>query len=85
MVTNKHLLIMTSRLDDYTDDVDPANIKHNANAGTQYAYLNVCVKLRDVIAQGSGQTWNTTGILRMGAVANLNNPTFPLSDYGKTL
>ncbi|MFV8269775.1 hypothetical protein ACNQGP_07540 [Flavobacterium sp. GT2N3] len=43
------------------------------------------VKLQDVIAQASGQTGNTTAILRMGDVANPDNPTFPLSDFDETL
>lgn len=85
MVTNKHLLSMPSRLDDRTNDFIPATLNYNPDASTFWANYNAFIKLQNVIAQGSGQTWNTTGILRMGAVANPNNPTFPLSDYGKTL
>ncbi len=50
---------MTTGLDDSTDDVNPANLKYKADAGTRWAYHNVYVKLQDVIAQASGQTWNT--------------------------
>lgn len=59
LITNKHLLSMTSGLDDTTDDVDPASLKYKADAGTRWAYHNVYVKLQDVIAQASGQNWNS--------------------------
>jgi CubicO group peptidase (beta-lactamase class C family) len=39
------------------DDVSPANLQYVADAGTRWAYHNVYVKLQDVIAQESGQTW----------------------------
>lgn len=60
MITCKHLLTMTSGLDDSLgDDVSPANLQYKADAGTRWAYHNVYVKLQDVIAQASGQTWTT--------------------------
>lgn len=40
------------------DDVSPANLKYVADAGTRWAYHNVYVKLQDVVAQTSGQTWS---------------------------
>jgi CubicO group peptidase (beta-lactamase class C family) len=51
---------MTSGLDDaaYGDAVDPASLVYKADAGTRWAYHNVYVKLQDVIAQVSGQTWS---------------------------
>ena len=58
LITNKHLLNMTSGLDDSTDDVTPTNLTYKADAGTRWAYHNVYVKLQDVVAQASGQTWN---------------------------
>lgn len=58
LITNKHLLTMTSGLDDALgDDVSPANLQYVADAGTRWAYHNVYVKLQDVIAQATGQTW----------------------------
>ena len=48
---------MTSGLDDETDDVEPASLHYLADAGTRWAYHNVYVKLQDVVAQASGQTW----------------------------
>jgi len=59
LITCKHLLSMTSGLDDSTDDVSPTALIYKADAGTRWAYHNVYVKLQDVIAQASGQTWNT--------------------------
>ena len=59
LITNKHLLTMTSGLDDARgDDVSPANLQYVADAGTRWAYHNVYVKLQDVIAQSTGQTWS---------------------------
>lgn len=59
LITCKNLLNMTSGLDDSTDGVLPTNLQYTADAGTRWAYHNVYVKLQDVIAQASGQTWNT--------------------------
>ena len=60
LITCKHLLSMTSGLDDvYNDDlVEPSNLIYKADAGTRWAYDNVYVKLQDVVAQATGQTWN---------------------------
>lgn len=59
LITCKNLLSMNSGLDDSLgDDVSPANLQYVADAGTRWAYHNVYVKLQDVIAQASGQTWN---------------------------
>ena len=59
LITNKHLLTMTSGLNDALgDDVSPANLQYVADAGTRWAYHNVYVKLQDVVAASTGQTWN---------------------------
>ena len=59
-ITCKNLLSMTSGLDDSLgDDVTPANLQYIADAGTRWAYHNVYVKLQDVVAQASGQSWNS--------------------------
>ena len=58
LITCKNLLAMNSGLDDSLgDDVSPANLQYVADAGNRWAYHNVYVKLQDVIAQASGQTW----------------------------
>lgn len=60
-ITCKNLLTMTSGIEDIVngDDVSPASLQYKADAGTRWAYHNVYVKLQDVIAQASGQTWST--------------------------
>ncbi|MGQ7944846.1 serine hydrolase domain-containing protein [Flavobacterium sp. WC2509] len=59
LITNKHLLTMTSSIEDIAngDAVDPAHLTYKADAGTRWAYHNVYVKLQDVIAAASAQTW----------------------------
>ena len=64
LITNRHLLTMTSGIDDYvggvySDDVTPSSLNYKADAGTRWAYSNVYVKLQDVIAAASGQTWTS--------------------------
>ena len=61
LITNKHLLSMTSGIEDIAngDDVTPAKLTYKADAGSRWAYHNVYVKLQDVIAQASGQTWSS--------------------------
>lgn len=58
LITCKNLLSMTAGLDDSTDAVDPASLTYVADAGTRWAYHNVYVKLQDVVASVSGQTWS---------------------------
>lgn len=58
LITCKNLLSMTSGLDDSLgDDVSPANLQYKTDAGTRWAYHNVYVKLQDVVAAATGQTW----------------------------
>ncbi len=59
-ITCKNLLTMTSGLNDALgDDVTTANLQYIADSGQRWAYHNVYVKMQDVIAQASGQTWST--------------------------
>ena len=60
LITNKHLISMTSGLEDIDngDAVDPASLTYKADAGTRWAYHNVYVKLQDVIAKASNQSWS---------------------------
>ena len=60
LITCRNLLCMNSGLDDSLgDDVTPGNLQYVADAGTRWAYHNVYVKLQDVVAQATSQTWNT--------------------------
>ncbi|PKQ46940.1 serine hydrolase domain-containing protein [Confluentibacter flavum] len=59
LITCKNLLSMNSGLDDSLgDDVSSANLQYKADAGTRWAYHNVYVKMQDVVAAASNQTWN---------------------------
>ncbi len=59
LITCKNLLSMNSGLDDTLgDDVSPANLQYIADAGDRWAYHNVYVKMQDVIAQASNDTWD---------------------------
>ncbi len=59
LITCKNLLSMNSGLDDgLGDHVSAVNLKYIADAGTRWAYHNVYVKMQDVIAQASNQTWS---------------------------
>ncbi|CAM4302275.1 serine hydrolase domain-containing protein [Flavobacterium terrigena] len=59
LITCKNLLSMNSGLDDVLgDDVSPANLQYVADAGTRWAYHNVYVKLQDVVAEATNQTWD---------------------------
>ncbi|MEP3836307.1 MAG: serine hydrolase [Algibacter sp.] len=59
LITCKHLLSMTSGLDDSLgDDVSPENLQYLANAGSRWAYHNVYVKMQDIISTTSNQNWS---------------------------
>jgi CubicO group peptidase (beta-lactamase class C family) len=60
LITCKNLLSMNSGLDDSLgDDVSPTNLQYKADAGTRWAYHNVYVKMQDVVAAVSNQSWNS--------------------------
>jgi len=59
LITCKHLLAMTSGLDDSNGDgIAPVDLEYIADAGTRWAYHNVYVKLQDVVATATNQAWN---------------------------
>lgn len=59
LITVKHLLSMNSGLDDSIgNDVSPENLQYLADAGTRWAYHNAYVKLQDVMAVASNDTWD---------------------------
>lgn len=60
LITNKHLLSMTSGLDDSQGDaVSSENLTYIADAGTRWAYHNVYVKIQDVVANATNNSWNS--------------------------
>ena len=59
LITNKNLLSMTSGLDDTLgEDISAENLQYLADAGDRWAYHGVFLKLQDVVASASNQTWN---------------------------
>ncbi len=59
LITCKHLLSMTSGLDDSEGDgVEPEDLQYIADADTRWAYHNVYVKLQDIVSQATNQSWD---------------------------
>ena len=59
LITCKHLLSMTSGLDDTSDDISAENLQYVADAGERWAYHGVFLKLQDVISSASNNSWNS--------------------------
>ena len=59
LITVRHLLTMTSGIDDTKQLVIKSNLTYTADAGTRWAYGNVFQKLIDVVAQASNQDFET--------------------------
>lgn len=59
LITSKHLLTMTSGINDESELVIKSNLTYLADAGTRWSYHNVFQKLMDVVAQSSNQDYET--------------------------
>lgn len=59
LITNRHLLTMTSGLNDSNNLVIRSNLTYMADAGTRWSYHNVFQKLMDVVAAASSQSYDT--------------------------
>lgn len=59
LITSKHLLTMTSGLNDANHLVITSNLSYLAHAGTRWSYHNVFQKLMDIVAQASNQEFET--------------------------
>lgn len=59
MITPKHLLSMTSGLNDQYELVRPATLTYLADAGTRWSYHNVFQKLMDVVESAANQKFET--------------------------
>ncbi|WP_111565936.1 serine hydrolase domain-containing protein [Flavobacterium aquaticum] len=57
LITSRHLLTMTSGINDESDLVILPNLTYLADAGTRWSYHNVFQKLMDVVAASTGQTF----------------------------
>ena len=83
LITCKNLLSMNSGLDDTLGDgVSPSNLQYIADAGTRWAYHNVYVKMQDVVAQASGQTWNNYFNLKLRDKIRMNGVWLPSGTAG---
>jgi CubicO group peptidase (beta-lactamase class C family) len=58
-ITSRHLLTMTSGLNDENNFVVKSNLTYLADAGTRWSYHNVFQKLMDVVAKSSNQDFNS--------------------------
>ncbi|GGI25790.1 serine hydrolase domain-containing protein [Pedobacter mendelii] len=59
LITVKHLLTMTSGLDESSELVTKSKLTYIADAGTRWAYANVFQKLMDVVSAASKQSFET--------------------------
>ncbi len=59
LITVRHLLTMSSGLDESNNRVIKENLTYVADAGTRWAYANVFQKLMDVVATGSKKDFET--------------------------
>ena len=59
LVTVRNLLTMTSGIDDSKQLIVKSNLTYVADAGTRWAYGNVFQILTDVVAEASGQNFET--------------------------
>ncbi len=82
LITCKHLLTMTSGIEDIAngDDVSPSKLTYKADAGTRWAYHNVYVKLQDVIAQATGQSWSNYFNAKLRNKIGMNGVWLPLDN-----
>ena len=59
LITCRHLLTMTSGLNDTSNLVIPANLTYLADAGTRWSYSNVFQELIDVVGKASNQSFES--------------------------
>jgi CubicO group peptidase (beta-lactamase class C family) len=72
---------MNSGLDDSLgDDVSPANLQYLADAGNRWAYHNVYVKMQDVVAEVSNQTWNSYFNTKLRDKIGMNGAWIPVDN-----
>ena len=81
LITCKHLLTMTSGLDDTTgDDISSTNLQYVADAGTRWAYHNVYAKMQDVVAEATNQTWSNYFDAKLKTPIGMNGSWIALGD-----
>lgn len=81
LISCKNLLSMNSGLDDSLgDDVSPANLQYVADAGNRWAYHNVYVKMQDVVAAASEQTWTNYFNTKLRNRIGMNGAWIPIDN-----
>jgi CubicO group peptidase (beta-lactamase class C family) len=82
LITNRHLLTMTSGIDDaaFGDCVNPACLNYQADAGTRWAYHNVYVKLQDVIAAATNQSFESYFTVKLKNKIGMDGSWFTLDN-----
>lgn len=59
LITPKHLLTMTSGINDESELIIRPNLTYLADAGTRWSYHNVFQRLMNVVGEASGQSFET--------------------------
>lgn len=59
LITSRHLLTMTSGINDENEFIIKSNLTYLADAGTRWSYHNVFQKLMDVVAKSGNQSFET--------------------------
>lgn len=59
LINSRHLLTMSSGLNDASELVTPTNLTYLADAGTRWSYHNVFQKLMDVVTTSTGQEFKS--------------------------
>lgn len=81
LITNKNLLSMTSGLDDTLgEDISAENLQYLADSGDRWAYHGVFLKLQDVVASASNQTWNNYFNTNLKDRIGMTGAWIPLGD-----
>ncbi|WP_299251402.1 serine hydrolase [uncultured Lacinutrix sp.] len=81
LITCENLLSMTTGLDDSLgDSVLPENLQYVEDAGQRWAYHNVYVKMQDVIAIASNQSWSNYFNTKLRDKIGMTGAWIPFSD-----
>lgn len=59
LITSRHLLTMTSGINDERELITKAGMTYLVDAGTRWSYHNVFQKLMDVVSAASGESYET--------------------------
>lgn len=59
LITSRHLLTMTSGINDANEFLIKSNLTYKADAGTRWSYHNIFQKLMDVIGKAGNQEFET--------------------------